>query len=174
MASRGEQTTAWCISHCMQNRFNTSMPIQTSLCEAKSASCQDLTTVRLGIKTSYNHQMMAVLFPFYQPFIQSHPEKQRVVAPGTNVEFKIEATGVDLEFQWKKNRNTDLADDEKYCDTDTETLHIVEVEKGDKGRYRCCVSNHIGETFSEEAVLTVSKLVIHVVMCFMYLGLNIL
>ena len=118
--------------------------------------------------------MMAVLFLFYQPFIQSHPEKQRVVAPGTNVEFKIEATGDNLKFKWEKNRNTDLADDEKYCDTDTETLHIVEVEKGDKGRYRCRVSNYIGETFSEEAVLTVSKLVIHVVMCFMYLGLNIL
>ena len=84
------------------------------------------------------------------------------MAPGTDVKFKIEATGDDLKFQWQKNRKTDLSDDEKYCDTGTDTLHIVEVEKGDKGRYRCCVSNYTGETFSEEAFLTVSKLVIHV------------
>ena len=83
------------------------------------------------------------------------------MAPGTDVKFKIEATGVDLMFKWQKDRKTDLSDDEKYYDTSTDALHIVEVEKGDKGRYRCRVSNYIGETFSEEAVLTVSKLVIH-------------
>ena len=83
------------------------------------------------------------------------------MAPGTDVKFKIEATGDDLKFQWQKNHNIDLSDDEKYCGANTDTLHIVEVEKGDKGRYRCCVSNYAGETFSVEAFLTVSKLVIH-------------
>ena len=80
------------------------------------------------------------------------------MAPGTKVEFKIEATGDDITFKWQKNRKTDLSDDEKYCDTDTDTLNIVEVEKGDKGRYRCRVSNYTGEAVSKEAVLTVSKL----------------
>ena len=94
------------------------------------------------------------------------------MAPGTYVKFKIEATGDDLKFQWQKNRNIDLSDDEKYCDTDTDTLHIVEVEKGDKGRYRCCVSNYIGETFSEEAFLTVGTLIIHAVMCFAYFAVK--
>ena len=89
------------------------------------------------------------------------------MAPGTEVKFKIEATGDDLKFQWQKNRKTDLSDDDKYCDTDTDTLHIVEVEKDDKGRYRCRVSNYTGKTFSKEASLTVSKLVIHMVMCSM-------
>ena len=84
------------------------------------------------------------------------------MAPGTDVKFKIEATGDDLKFKWQKDRKTDLSDDENYCDTDTDTLHLVEVEKGDKGRYRCHVTNCTGETFSEEAFLTVSKLVIHV------------
>ena len=85
------------------------------------------------------------------------------MAPGTEIKFNIEATGDDLKFQWQKNRNIDLSDDEKYCGANTDTLHIVEVEKGDKGRYRCRVSNYIGETFSEEAF---RKLVIDVVMFF--------
>ena len=90
------------------------------------------------------------------------------MVPGTNVKFKIEVTGDDLEFKWQKDHKTDLSDDKKYCDTDTDTLHIVEVEKGDKGRYRCQVSNYIGETFSKEAFLTVSKLVIVHVVCVLH------
>ena len=85
------------------------------------------------------------------------------MAPGTEIEFNIEATGDDLKFQWQKNRNIDLSDGEKYYGAKTDTLHIVEVEKG---RYRCRVSNYIGEKFSEEAF---RKLVIDVVMCFAYL-----
>ena len=92
------------------------------------------------------------------------------MAPGTDVKFKIEATGVDLKFKWQKDRKTYLSDDKKYYDTATDTLNIVEVEKGDEGRYRCHVTNCTGETFSEEVFLSVSKLV----MCFMYLKLNLL
>ena len=88
------------------------------------------------------------------------------MASGTNVEFKIEATGVDLAFKWQKDRKSDLTDDEKYCDTDTDTLNIVEVEKCDKGRYRCRIKNDLDDKFSKEAVLTVSKLIIVVDMCF--------
>ena len=87
------------------------------------------------------------------------------MAPGRKATFKVEATGDRLKFKWQKDRKIDLSDDEKYYDTDTDTLHIVEVEKGDKGRYRCRVSNYITEIFSKEAFLTVSKLVIHVVVC---------
>lgn len=97
-----------------------------------------------------------------------------MAGPGTDIKFKIEATGVDLTFQWQKDGKTDLSDDEKYHGTITDTLHIVEVEKGYKGRYRCRVSNYTGETFSEEAFLTVSKLVIHVIMCFTYLQVTLL
>ena len=79
--------------------------------------------------------------------------------PGAEVKFKIVATGDCLSFQWQKYRR-DLSDGGRYCDTDNDTLSIVEVEKGDKGRYRCHVSNYTGETFSKEAFLTVSKLVI--------------
>ena len=86
------------------------------------------------------------------------------MAPGTDIKFNIEATGDDLKFKWEKNYSN-LTDDARYRDTNTDTLRIVEVGKDDKGRYRCRVSNYIGETFSEEAF---RKLVIDVVMCFAY------
>lgn len=73
--------------------------------------------------------------------------------------FRVEATGDKLHFQWQKNR-TDLSDGGRYCDTDTDTLCIVEVEKDDKGRYRCIVENSVGKQFSKEASLTVGKLII--------------
>ena len=69
----------------------------------------------------------------------------------------MKATGESLQFQWQKNQN-DLCDGDTYCDTNTDTLRIVEVEKGDKGRYRCLVKNDMGWEFSDEALLTVSKL----------------
>ena len=71
----------------------------------------------------------------------------------------MKSTGESLQFHWQKNRSG-LCDGDKYCDTDTDTLRIVEVEKGDKGRYRCLVKNHIERKFSDEALLTVSKLTI--------------
>ena len=90
------------------------------------------------------------------------------MAPGTDVKFKIEATGVDLMFKWQKDRKTDLSDDEKHYDTATDTLNIVEVEKSDKGRYRCCIKNDLDEKFSKEAVLAISKLIIVVDMYFIF------
>ena len=78
----------------------------------------------------------------------------------------VQATGDNLCYQWQKD-NVDLSDDDRHHDTDTDTLRIVKVEKGDsKAYYRCSVKNEIGEKFSKEAVLKVGKLVINVVdMC---------
>ena len=70
----------------------------------------------------------------------------------------MQATG---DNQWQKDKNY-LSDDDRHHGTDTDTLHIVKVEKRDsKARYRCSVKNK-KEEFSKEAVLTVSKLVINV------------
>ena len=72
----------------------------------------------------------------------------------------VRATGDNLHYQWQKD-GIDLSDDDRYHDTGTDTLRIVKVEKGDsKAHYRCHVKNEIGDEFSKEAVLTVSKLVI--------------
>ena len=91
------------------------------------------------------------------PKITEHPNEQSV-AIGANVTFQVKATGDDLHFQWQKNQS-DLDDGDRCCGTRTSRLRIVEVEKDDKGRYRCLVKNSVGEEFSHEAFLIVSKLV---------------
>ena len=93
------------------------------------------------------------------PDITKHPESKSV-ATGAPTTFTVKATGDDLQFKWQKD-GKNLSDDSKYHDTSTDTLHIVKVEKADsKAHYRCHVKNEIGDEFSRDAVLTVSKLVI--------------
>ena len=87
-----------------------------------------------------------------------HPNNQSV-STGAIVSFCVEATGDDLHFQWQRD-HIDLQDGDKCCGTLTNRLHIVEVEVGDKGRYRCLVKNPVGKEFSHEAFLIVSKLII--------------
>ena len=72
----------------------------------------------------------------------------------------VRATGDNLLYQWQKD-GIDLSDDDRHHDTGTDTLRIVKVAKGDsKAHYWCHVKNEIGDEFSRDAVLTVSKLVI--------------
>ena len=70
--------------------------------------------------------------------------------------FRVKATGDELHFQWQKDRS-DLCDGGRYCDTNTDTLHIVDVEEGDRGRYRCIVKNDAGRKPSNEALLTITS-----------------
>ena len=72
----------------------------------------------------------------------------------------VRATGDNLLYQWQKD-GIDLSNDDRHRGTGTDTLRIVKVEKGDsKAHYQCHVKNEIGDEFSREAVLRVSKLVI--------------
>ena len=102
------------------------------------------------------------------PKITQHPECKSV-ATGQPTTFIVEATGDNFHYQWQKD-GIDLSDDDRHRDTGTHTLGIVKVEKSDnKARYRCLVKNEIGEEFSKDALLTVSKLVINVVdVCLRY------
>ena len=93
------------------------------------------------------------------PKIKLHPEIKSVTT-GAGVTFTVHATGDNLHYQWQKD-GIDLSDNDRYRDTDTDTLHIMKVEKGcSNAHYQCHVKNEIGEEFSREAILTVSKLVI--------------
>ena len=89
------------------------------------------------------------------------PESLSVVA-GTTAVFTVYATGGGLQFQWQKN-HIDLCEDGRYCNTDTNTLSIVEVEKDNEGLYRCLVVNDVGRQFSAEVLLTISKYIVHVI-----------
>ena len=74
-----------------------------------------------------------------------------------NIEFSIEATGKNLQFQWQKDCS-DLMDSGKYRGIYTDTLHIVAVEGSDEGDYGCLVKNDVGRLFSDEALLSFGKL----------------
>ena len=89
------------------------------------------------------------------PEVTEEPESKSV-ATGTDVKFAVHTTGDCLQFQWQKD-GTDLSDDDKHFDTGTDSLHIVNVQKNDKGCYRCRVKNDVGEKLSKAALLTVSK-----------------
>ena len=84
------------------------------------------------------------------------------MATGASTTLTVEASGDDLQFQWRKN-GKDLHDGSKYHGTKTHTLHIKDVEKSDKGNYQCLVKNDVGE-LSEEVDLAVSKLVIKLIL----------
>ena len=92
------------------------------------------------------------------PKITQHPESKSV-ASGTSTTLTVEASGDDLQFQWKKD-GKDLHDGSKCCGTKTHTLHIKDVKKSDKGSYQCLVKNDVKEKLSEKADLVISKLVI--------------
>ena len=75
---------------------------------------------------------------------------------GTKTEFKVEATGEKLQFQWQKEC-VDITNGDGYRDTDTPTLRILNVEKKHTGQYRCHVTNYVDKKYSTDALLTVSK-----------------
>ena len=103
-----------------------------------------------------NHLFILTVDP---PKITQHPESKSV-ATGADVTMTVQATGDNLHYQWQKD-GIDLSDDDRHCDAGTDTLGIAKVEKSDnKARYRCLVKNEIGEEFSKDALLTVSKLVV--------------
>ena len=101
-----------------------------------------------------------VLLTADPPKVTQHP-KDQLVPIGTDIIFNVGAIGDGLQFQWQKNR-TDLCDGERYFDTNTDTLRIIQVKNDDKGHYRCLVKNDVGGKFSEEAFLAISKLAVHV------------
>ena len=76
------------------------------------------------------------------------------------MKFVVEATGDVLEFQWQKNGDDIHDHGSRYRGTDTNTLRILIVKKDDEGCYRCLVKNYIDEKFSDDVVLTVSKLIL--------------
>ena len=93
----------------------------------------------------------------YPPKITRHPENQSA-AFGINIEFSIEATGDNLQFQWQKDGSDLNSDGDKYWGVNTDTLYIVATEGSDEGDYRCLVENDVGKLFSDKALLSFGKL----------------
>lgn len=81
------------------------------------------------------------------PVILEDPQSQ-AVCDGESAEFTVEASGPDLEYQWRK--------DEEELDGETaSTLTLEEVTTDDAGDYDVVVSNEAGSVESAAATLTV-------------------
>lgn len=96
-----------------------------------------------------------------KPAITSEPADDSVNA-GVNTSFTINATGLNLKYQWQLNDTgtgyTDLFDNFVYSGTKTNTLHISNTYQSKNGfRYRCLVSGEcqVGADTSRVALLKV-------------------
>ena len=118
------------------------------------------TQANIPVYTNADVQWYFIIFTVDPPKVTEHPKSQSVPT-GEETTFKVEATGDDLKFQWQKN-STDVHNGSNYSGTDTNTLTIQNVNRGDEGFYRCLVKNEVkrdGEV-SEEAKLTVCESVL--------------
>ena len=98
------------------------------------------------------------------PNITKTPESHSV-ATETSTNFRVEATGDDLQFQWQKNGvSIDSSEHRFQCNSagNASTLHIQHTEKSDNGHYRCLVKSPIEKSGmpSNEADLSVCKFAI--------------
>ena len=80
-------------------------------------------------------------------------------------QFRVEATGDDIQFQWQKNGINIDSKDYRLCCNSTgtvSTLHIQQTEKSDNGHYRCLIKSPIEKSGkpSNGADLSVCKFAI--------------
>ena len=93
------------------------------------------------------------------PKITSHPKCLKEVSPGEAVAFTVQATGtkpLSYQWQWKPAEEGDGSEEWRPCDVEEPTLTIPNVQKSDKGQYRCVVYNHAGRQISKPAEIEVS------------------
>lgn len=81
------------------------------------------------------------------PVITQHPQSQ-TVRVGEPVTFTVEARGVELQYQWRKNGST-------LPGATQPTYTIAAAQLPDAGTYDCLVWNACGQTVSSAAQLTV-------------------
>lgn len=90
----------------------------------------------------------AVLTVISPPIITQHPVAQTVAA-GTNVTFSINATGLNLSYQWQRNGvSIPLQVSSSLTLNSVTTAHIAD--------YRCVVTNPSGQAISDPAALFVN------------------
>ena len=87
--------------------------------------------------------------------ISSHPSDVRAKA-GDSVEFTVEATGIDLHYQWQWSRDGERFTDCQSAGFDTDTFRFTMKSTMADRWYRCIVWNEDEEVCSEAANLTLN------------------
>lgn len=83
------------------------------------------------------------------PTITQHPQSQSVRV-GQPVTFTVQARGIELQYQWRKNGVA-------IAGATQPTYTIASVQPADAGLYDCLVWNSCGQTISNPARLTVTQ-----------------
>lgn len=102
----------------------------------------------LYIADTDNHTLRAGVLP-QAPTIETQPQSQSVTV-GTNVQFKVKASGVpDVTYQWKR-------EGAPIANATTDTLSLSSVAAADAGSYTVDVTNALGTVTSNPAMLVVN------------------
>ena len=88
--------------------------------------------------------------------ITQQPQDQEVEMGVAFTFFMVQAEGLVLEYQWRKD-GVALADGDEFLGTTADTLFVVDVQPEDAGSYDCEVTELVNEcsTLSDPATLTV-------------------
>ena len=78
----------------------------------------------------------------------THQPEDKIAVKGENVQFKVEADGVNLTYEWQRNN-------QKILGANQSTYTIENVQKSNEGNYRCIVSGECSNDTSRNAVLHV-------------------
>ena len=90
------------------------------------------------------------------------PSSQENMTPGSNVEFGVTATGMNLSYVWHHQTSKHPLSSEKKIVGNHQILRINKVKSSDEGYYACTISNTIGVTVeSNPAQLTTSMYLHH-------------
>jgi len=115
----------------------------------------------VNINTSWSNEGTAQMFS--PPTITTHPKSVTAIQLGPAVSFTVAASGASPKYQWQELRVgqpgaawKDLADVSWYSGVKTAKLTITKGGVILTGwRYRCVVSNTVGQAISDAATLTV-------------------
>jgi hypothetical protein len=95
------------------------------------------------------------------PIITQHPHDTMAFA-GETVTFHVAASSPSaLAYQWRKNGTSINDEPGHFSGSQTATLVIVNVSDADEAAYSCLVSNVAGDVVSNDARLTLKKLLGH-------------
>ncbi len=85
--------------------------------------------------------------------IITQPLSQENIPLGENITFLVEAEGMELTYQWRKNE-INLTDGGNISGATTNELSINSVSHADQGLYDCIVTGVYGQVTSDEAILS--------------------
>ena len=120
-----------------------------TLSEVEMDSAGEYTVIVTNDGGEVESKVAKIIVKTLPPKITTQPLAQSAAVGDDSVEFTVEATGGDLEYQWKKNGTA-------IEDATEDTLTLSDISSADAGSYTVTVSNSGGTVTSKAAKLTIS------------------